>query len=280
MVRIITDSAADFEPSELENMRISCVPLYVFFGETEYRENINLTKNQFYELLTHEKTAPTTSQPSPDSFVELITEARETGDEALIITLSSGLSGTYQGALVAKELAEYSGCYIVDSRNGTGGERMLVEQAVKMRDMGMGAAEIAKKLEKLREHIVLYTCMDTLEYLHRGGRISDASYRIGSLAHIKPIMHVTKEGKPEIPTKVIGLRKGIDYICKQLCAVKPDPSYPIYIMFTANRENGEKLAEQIRRLGYDIPDFRIYPVGAAIGAHIGPNACGVVYVAE
>lgn len=121
--------------------------------------------------------------------------------------------------------------------------------------------------------------MDTLEYLHRGGRISHTTYTIGSIAQIKPILHVDSEGRAEIPAKILGLRNGMNFICRKLESIPAYENFPV-LMYTVDRTNGEKLAEYIRRMGYAVPDNRIVPVGAAIGTHIGPNACGIVYIAK
>lgn len=280
MVRIITDSAADFEPEELERMNIPCIPLSVIFGDQEYRENIDISKNEFYELLAKSEHFPKSAQPSPEALQNLFEEAHRAGDEAIFITISSGLSGTYQSAVMVRDMLGYEGCYVVDSLNGTGGERMVVEHAVKLRDEGKSAAEIVKEIEVLRHRVVLYACMDTLEYLYRGGRISQTLYRIGSLVQVKPMLHVDPEGRAEIPVKTRGMRKGMDFMCKVIEEQKPDLDYPVYIMYTYNRKNGEVLAQRIRDLGYDIPDHRIINVGAVVGTHIGPEACGIVYIGK
>ena len=280
MVRIITDSAADFEPVELERMNIACIPLSVLIGGKEYRENLDITKNQYYELLAQTKEFPKTSQPAPHLLKELFEDAAANGDEAIFITLSSGLSGTYQSSVMIKNDLGFENCYVVDSLNGTGGERMVVEYAVRLRDEGKGAAEIVEKIEALRSRVVLYACMDTLEYLYRGGRISHTAYTLGSLTQIKPILHVDPEGRAEIPAKMMGMRKGMDFMCKKIQTVKPDPEFPVYIMYTYNRKNGEVLAQRVRDMGYDVPDERIINVGAVVGSHIGPQACGIVYIGE
>ncbi|MGM9605829.1 MAG: DegV family protein [Faecousia sp.] len=162
MIRIITDSAADFEPEEIARLGISCVPLSVRFGNAEYQENINLSKEMFYQLLEHESDMPSTSQPSPQAFLSVLQEAQDAGDEAIVITLSSALSGTCQNAFLAKNILEYEQCYIVDSLTATAGERILVEHALKLRSAGQCAKEIASELEALRSRITLYACMDTL----------------------------------------------------------------------------------------------------------------------
>ena len=182
MVRIITDSAADFEPWELEQKKIYCIPITVILGEAEYQENVNLSKDQFYELLAATGASPKTAQPSPQILRDMFEEAKKAGDEAVYITLASALSGTYQSAVMTKEDMQSDDFLVVDSKNATGGQRLLVEYAVRLRDEGKSAAEIAAAVESLRDRIVLYACIDTLEYLYRGGRISHTVYKLGSMA--------------------------------------------------------------------------------------------------
>ncbi len=280
MVRIITDSAADFEPAELQRMNISCIPLTVIFGETEYQENVNLSKPQFYTLLKQSGSFPKTAQAAPHILQSLFAEAENSGDEAIYITLSSQLSGTYQNADMVRRLMGCGRCYVLDGRNGTGGQRMLVEHAVKLRDEGCSAKEIVAAVEALRDRIVLYACMDTLEYLYRGGRISHTAYTLGSLAKIKPIIRVETDGRVTVPAKAMGMRKGMDYLCKCVEGCKPDAAFPLYVMYTDDRSAAEALAARLETMGYTIPEEHIIGVGAAIGSHIGPNACGLVYVAE
>lgn len=280
MIRIITDSAADFEPRELEKLNVSCIPLVIMFGETEYRENVNLSKAQFYELLAAADALPKTAQASPQILQELFEEAKAAGDDAIYICLSSALSGTYQSALITKNLAGSDRCHVLDSRNATGGQRMLVEHAVKLRDEGKTAAEIVAAVEALRSRITLYACMDTLENLYRGGRISQTAYTLGTMAQIKPIIQVSQQGQVTVPAKAMGMRKGVEYLCKQVEKMPPDDAFPFYVMYTDNRQNGENLAARFREMGYDIPDSRIIQVGAAIGTHIGSKAIGFVYIAK
>ena len=277
MVRIITDSSADLEPREYEALNITCIPLTVFFEDTEYQENVDLSKDRFYELLAGGQ-YPKTAQPSPQLLLDLFEDAKAAGDEAVYICLSSALSGTYQTAVATKELAEYDGCYVLDSRNATGGLRLLLEHAVRLRDAGKNAQEIIAGVEALRDKIVLYACIDTLEYLYRGGRISQTVYKLGTLAQVKPVIRVTEEGAIEVPAKAMGMRKGMDFLCKRVEAVAPSSDHNFYVMYTADRQIGETLAEKYRAMGIAVADDHIINVGAAIGSHIGANACGVVYV--
>ena len=279
MVRLITDSSADLEPKEYERLNITCIPLTVFFGDREYQENVNLSKDQFYDLLAGGE-YPKTSQPSPQLLLDLFEAVKEAEDEALYISISSGISGTYQTACATRELAEYDGCYVLDSKNATGGLRLILEYAAKLRDEGRTAEEIMEGVQSIQDKIVLYACMDTLEYLYRGGRISQTVYKLGTLAQVKPIIRVTDEGTIEVPAKAMGMRKGMDWLSRRVEERKPSADHNFYAMYTGDRSNGVLLAEKFRAMGYDIPDEKIINVGAAIGSHVGPNACGMVYVAE
>lgn len=278
MVQIITDSAADFEPYELEKMNVRCVPFSVSFGNEEYKENINLTKQQFYTLLKEKNDFPNTSQPSPHSFESILKNMKNSGCEAVVVSLSSALSGAYQSAVLAKNQLEYDECYIIDSLTASGGERILVEQAVKLRDAGKSASEIACFLETLRSRISLYACIDSVDYLYKGGRISRAACTIASVAHIKPIIHVLRDGSIDMAAKSLGIKRTMDFIKKILDKYPPDKDFPFYVLYTGNKKCGKILAEYFEKTDYEIPDANIIDVGAAIGSHIGPNAFGIAYV--
>jgi len=280
MVRIITDSAADFEPEELQRLNITCIPLTVSFGDEVYQENVNLSKTRFYELLLGSEHFPQTAQASPQILMELFENARDCGDEAIYITISSAISGTYQTACMIRDEVGCDRCHVLDGKNGTGGQRMLVEYAARLRDEGKTAAEILAGVESIRGRITLYACIDTLENLHRGGRISHLAYTLGSIANIKPVISVLKDGSIGIPTKVMGMKKGMQYLCQQVEKHPRDENHPFYVMYTNNRAIGETLAEKIRALGIDVPPERIIPVGAAIGTHVGRDACGFVCVEQ
>ena len=279
MVRIITDSAADLARAEYEKLNITCIPLTVMFGDAEYQENVNLSKDDFYDLLLHSGHAPKTAQPSPQCLMDLFEEAHAAGDSAIYITLSSALSGTYQNAVMTKNLLGYEDCHVVDSLNATGGQRLIVQYAAKLRDEGKTAEEIIAGIADIRSRITLYACIDTLEYLYKGGRISQTVYKLGTLANIKPIITVERDGSVGIPAKAMGMRKGIDHQCKQVAAKPVDPAHPFYVMYTNNPDVARDLAKKLETIGISTPEERIIQVGAGIGSHIGPDACGLVYVA-
>ena len=280
MVRIITDSAADFEPAELERLGITCIPLRVMFGDRDYQENIDLDKDGFYQLLTETGQLPKTSQAVPEVLADLFAQAKAAGDEAIYFTLSSALSGTWQTACLIRDEADWPGAFVVDSRNAPGGQRMLLEQAVYLRDQGCNAAQIVEMVEALRPRIVLYACINTLEYLYKGGRISHTTYTLGTLAQIKPIIHVDHAGRVDIPAKAMGMKKGMEHLCRQTERIAVDERFPLYVMYTDDRSVAETLAMRLAEHGVAVHQDHIIQVGAAIGAHIGPKACGLVYVGK
>ena len=279
MIIIATDSAADFELEELQKMNVEYLPMSVSFGDDSYLENISITKDQFFERLQTDSNFPKTSQPAPSLFEELFEKAQTNGDDVIYIPLSKELSGDYQTALSVMNMVGYDRVYIIDTMSCTGGQRLLVEKAVALREEGKTALEIVDFINELRDRVEILTIMDTLEYLYRNGRISNVSYYIAQLGHIKPIMHngASCQGKADIPAKHIGIRKAIQYIVDQM-KNKTDQDYPVYVMYTYKKDNAYKLRDKLLEAGYDIPEEHIIPVGATVGAHIGPNACAVAYI--
>ncbi len=279
MIRIITDSAADFEPEELKRLNVECVPLTVTLGNASYKENINISKDSFFNLLELNETA-STSQPNVDEFKRVFESSENKDDEIISILISSKLSGASQSAFMAASFNRQGKCYIFDSCTATAGQRILVEYAVKMRDEGKPAGEIMRRLAIVKPKLKIFACLDTLKYLHRGGRINGTAAAIGSITHIKPIITLTEDGRVNVPAKAFGRHGGVVQMLRRLEIDKPDLNYPIYVMYSHNRKLGEELADKLRASGYNIDDSRIVNIGAAIGTHIGPNAYGTAYVSK
>ena len=280
MVKIATDSAADFEPDELKRLDVVYLPMSVYFGDRHYLENIDITKEQFFDMLETDPNFPKTSQPAPALFEDLFEEAKEAGDEVVYLPLSTGLSGDWQTAMSMKESVGYDGIYVIDTLTCTGGQRLMVEEAVRLRDEGKSGKEIADAMEEMKKHVEIFTVMDTLEYLYKNGRLSNVSYYIAVLGKIKPIMHcsVNSTGHAEIVSKHIGVKRAIEYVASRPEVMPPDPRFPIYVMYTKVKDNAYKLRERLIEKGFEIPEEHIVPVGAVVGAHIGANACAIAYV--
>lgn len=276
MVRILVDSSSDYSLDEVKQKNMEFVPITVTIGEKSYVDGVDLERNTFYELLEASGEFPKTSQPSPQAFLDIFKEVKEKGDEMVCILLSSALSETYQSAVLAKQMADYEKIYIVDSLSATYVIKVLAEYACNLCENGLEAGEIAEQVEALKSRVKVIAALDTLEYLSRGGRIGKAAALIGDMANIKPIITVTEEGVVGVLGKCIGRNKAISTMLKLLNAKKIDTDFPMYAIYSYGVENCEKFEEKLRKEGYQINEQ--LQIGSTIGAHIGPEAFGVVYV--
>lgn len=278
MIRFLVDSSSDFKKDYLEENNIQMVPLKVNIDGKEYLDGFDLDTDTFYEILTSSDVFPKTSQPSPQSYVDFFEEVKANGDECICVMLSGGLSGTYQAAVLAKDIVDYDKIYIIDSKSVSYGIRILIEEAKKMITEGYSAIDIVERLEELKKRIRIYLSVDTLEYLYRGGRLDKASYVIGGLANIKPLITVNEEGKIEVITKVIGAVKVMRIMQERIQADQPDTDYPFYTVYTNGTVNVEKLENKLTRADIQIAE-RIH-LGPTIGAHVGPEAFAVIFIAK
>ena len=274
MIRILVDSSADFELCELKHMDF--VPLTVSLNETDYKDAIDLNKNQLYEMLSGTELFPKTSQPSPAVFAEIFEDVKEKGDEIICFSISSALSGTYQSAVLAKNMVDYDKIYLIDTLSATVGIRLMAEYAFRLRDEGLSGAQIAEKIEHMKSRCKIIAGVDTLEFLCRGGRVSRTAAAIGELANLKPMLTVSTDGKVEVIEKCLGRVKAISFILKQLKDTEIDSDFPIYTLYSYGTENLEKLEDKLKNTGYALDGRQ--QIGATIGAHVGPGAFGVAFV--
>lgn len=278
-IRIITDSTSDISLEEAKKMNITIVPLKVIFGDKEYREGIEINIDRFYQKLVQAEKLPTTSQPSPDDFVEYFNQAKEAGDSVIVLLIAAKLSGTVQSAMIAKEMAEYSDIHVVDSLTTTIGLRFLVEHSVKLRDQGFTADQIFEAVELLKDRIVFLAMVDTLEYLYKGGRLSKSSAILGSLLKFKPIIKV-KDGAIGVVGKERGTNKGIAKILETIDEYGAiDQGFPVNFGFTAENSKSVILQEKVIEK-YKIKNMGMYPVGCVVGTHAGPGACVIAYIKQ
>lgn len=277
-VIIMTDSTADLTPEAAR--RVARVNLTLHFGDTDYEEGVDITKEEFYKKLTSGTTVPTTSQPTPFTFEQAYKAALEQGDSVVCVTISSRLSGTYQSATIAAE--NYPGrVFVVDSRTVTIGAAILVEYALKLADAGMAAGEIADTLIKVREKVRLYAVVDTLEYLKRGGRVSPTVAFTGGLLNIKPIIAV-EDGEVKLVGKARGAKQSNAQLTK-LIAQSGGVDYQMPLMLgytglddTMLRQYMAENSELWAPCGVEPP---CSVVGAVVGTHAGPGAVAVAFFA-
>ena len=278
MIRILVDSAADFSAEEAKARNMELVPINITFNDKNYLDGIDITKDEFYELLTSSETFPMTAQPSPQDFLDVFEDVKEKGDQLVYISLSSALSGTFQSATLAKSMVEYDEIYLVDSLSATRAIRLMAEYACKLREEGKDAAAIAEEIENFRSRVVILAAVDTLEYLQKGGRLSKAAAAVGELANLKPIGTVTKEGTMAVPAKALGRNKALSTLVKLVTEKEIDTTFPIYSVFAVGEENTEKLEQKLGKEGVRVT--KRLQIGSTIGCHVGPGAFGVIFVTK
>jgi len=278
-IRIITDSTTDFTSAEAQQLDVSIVPMRTIFGKTEYLDGIDLTHEQFYTMLEQSDELPTTSQPIPHDFEQVIRQAQEAGEASIIITIAEKLSGTYQSAELAKKACGGKDIWVIDSETATLAHRALVERAIELRDQGTPAEEIVHILEKEKKSIRLFAMVDTLEYLHKGGRLSRTSAIAGTLMKVKPLITI-RQGEI-IP---VGKARGSSKAYGELFALTEkeggiDFDKPFALGYTGNRERLDQF-EALFHERYKGRTPLVGSIGSAIGTHVGPGAVGLFFFAR
>ena len=275
-VKIIVDSTSDLTVAVRQ--RVHVVPLTIRFGDKEYIDGVTINSREFYEKLVECDDLPTTSQATPASFEGVFRQTVDAGDDAVVITLASKLSGTYQSAVIAAE--EYEDrIHVVDSTTVAIGGGILTELALRLVDQGLSAAEIAKTLERERENIRLVALVDTLEYLKRGGRISKTVAFAGSLLSIKPVITV-EDGEIKMLGKARGSKQGNNLLVQEIeKAGGVDFSKPLMLGYTGISDALlRKYIQDSDALWKDYRDeLSVSTIGSVVGTHAGPGAIAVAF---
>lgn len=273
--RIIVDSTADLMPEY--KSRVSVVPLTVHFGKEEYIDGVTIDHKSFYEKLIESDALPTTSQATPYAFMKEFEKTKEAGEAAVVITLASKFSGTYQSAVIAAE--EYENVYVIDSASATVGSGILVELAFRLLDEGKSAEETAQILEEEKKKIIIIALVDTLEYLKKGGRISKAVALAGGVLNIKPVISVT-DGEINMLGKARGSKAGNNLLVQEIeKAGGIDFSKPALLGYSGLSDLLLlKYIEDSRRIWEgNLGKVRYTTIGSVIGTHAGPGAVGVAF---
>lgn len=276
MVKILTDSSCDLSPARCEELGVEMLPITVNFGEESFRANIDITNQEFYEKLAQASELPKTAQISPAFFEKKFSEYKGTGDEVVCLFISSRMSGTLQSASVAKEVLGADNIYLPDTLNVTFALGLLVEEAVKMRDQGLSAAEITKQVEGLVPRVRLWALIDDLKYLKMGGRLSATSALVASILGICPIITL-KDGLVEVVGKARG-KKAAFKLMQGLIEKEPiSADYGVAVGHAAVPQTRDDFIEY---LSAPLKKRQVYKldIGSIVGTHTGPGACGLAYI--
>lgn len=274
-VQIIVDSTVDLPQRCLDKVR--AVPLTIRFGEEEWVDGVTITKQRFYERLVESDQLPTTSQATPAAFAGVFEEVARAGDSAVVLTISSKLSGTYQSACLAAEA--YPNIFVVDTRTAAIGSGILAEYALTCAAGGMPAAALAQHLREKRDDVCLVALLDTLEYLKRGGRISKTVAFAGGLLNIKPVITV-QDGEVVLIGKARGSRQGNNLLVEKIRAAGGiDFDMPILLGYTGLSDAYlRKYVEDSRNLWQEgVRELESTLICSVIGTHVGPGVVGAAF---
>lgn len=279
-VRIIIDSASDLTKTQADSFGAMYLPLKAIFGEEEYLDGVTLSHEQFYEKLIETDCMPTTSQIPPIEYEELYKQVRTAGDTAVVITLSSKLSGCFQSANIARD--GYEDCiWLIDSENVSLGEQILVQYAFHLRDEGKDAAEIAAALEQHKKDVRVVALFDTLEYLKRGGRISNTAAIAGTLLSIKPVIAIER-GEVVILGKARGSKNGNNMLREEIKkAGGVDFTMPYRLAYSGLDDTmlQKYIVDNDSLWKEHAKELPITTIGSTIGTHAGPGAIAVSFFA-
>ena len=274
-VRILTDTASDCTPQDVEKLNFDLIELPVTLdGEEVSWRDVDV----FWEKLIAGSLART-SQQSPEVFRAKFEEAKEAGDALVCILISSHMSGSYDSAVAMKEAVGYEHVYVIDSLNAATTEMILVKEACRLRDEGKSAAEIVDYVEKLKHRVKIFACLDTLKYLARGGRISKAAAAIGNIINLKPLITFV-DGYVTSFAKAFGITQGAHKLIEKMQEIPADPTFGYIPIYADNSKNTCNFVARAKERGFEIDESNLTPIGATIGSHIGPNALGIVFVAK
>ena len=285
MFKLMTDSTADLPESYLQEHGIGCVNLSYIMDGVTYGHGLEMPWQEFYASM-RAGNMPTTSQVNPEEAKEYFEKLLEQDKEILYLAFSSGLSGTYNSGRIAAEeiMEERNDCKIIviDTLAASMGEGLLVHKAVQLRDQGKSIDEVAEWIEQHKLNLVHAFTVDDLFHLHRGGRVSKTAAILGTLAAIKPKLHVDDEGHLILIDKVRGRKKSllalVDFMEEHIGSYR-DSNDIIFISHGDALEDAQFVADQVKeRFGYD--KFLINNVGPTIGAHSGPGTIALFFLGD
>ncbi len=270
MAKIITDSSCDLSVEEAKNLGVEMICMTVVFDDRHYIDKIELDNNEFYDKLETCESIPSTTLLNPADYIEMFDKYPD--EDIIVITIGSKLSGTFQSANIAKDMTERDNIYVVDSKNATAGQGLLVKQAAKWNKEGKNAKEIVEGLEYMASNVKIVAIMDTLKYVVKGGRLSAVEGAVGTVLNLKPVICL-EDGEIKILSKSRGTKAALRELTKtintDLCV---DDNYEMCYIHSKNEDMLTNFRDQMNY------DGNSYMLGSIVGTHIGPGAIGMAYI--
>jgi DegV family protein with EDD domain len=245
----------------------------------EYEDYIDIQANEFYKMIEENPNIDvSTSQTSTGKIASVYEELKEEGyTDVIVVVISSKLSGTFQGAILAKQLVKDLNVYVLDSRTVSYGEAYLIIEAIRLIKEGKKTIEIIDYLERIRDHIYIYVLVDTLKFLVKNGRLSATSGFLGTLLKIKPLLHIQKDGSLVPFEKIRTTSKAQIRLIEVLEDNIRDKNVIIFIAYTNNKEKAQEIKEILLQKRKDVT-IELVPLTPVVGAHAGPGTLGVGYI--
>lgn len=248
-------------------------------GGKEYEDYVDIQAKEFYDIIVNNPDIDvSTSQTSTGKIASVYEELKDEGyTDVIAVVISSKLSGTYQGAVLAKDMVDGINVYVIDSRSVSYGEAFLILEAIKMIKTGKKSREIIDRLEKIRDHIYIYVLVDTLKYLVKNGRLSATSGFLGTLLKIKPLLHIQRDGSLVPFEKIRTTSKAQARLLEVIEHDIKDKNVVLFISYTNNEDKAKEMKEKINAVRPEL-NIELVPLTPVVGAHAGPGTLGVGYI--
>jgi fatty acid kinase fatty acid binding subunit len=282
-IKIVTDSSAHLPCEERQKHDITVVPLKAIFGTQVYRDEIDLSNEQFYHMLPHAKDHPTTSQPSAGEFIEVYRPLLDAGREIVSLHLPSKLSGTYASACAAKteletQLKKAVPLTIVDTPWLSMALGMLCIAAAQAAEAGKSRDEVVAIVNALIPKLNLIFVLDTLEYLRRGGRIGGARAMLGSMLNVKPMLQI-ENGLVEPLEQPRSRSKALKRLLQVMEERADHQPMHVAVLHAMSLDDAARLEKEVRAR-FECKEFYTTEIGSVIGVHTGPNAVGLAFYSD
>ena len=256
-IALVIDSTTAMPTDMAKELKFDIAPVVIMFGEEELKDGVDITPEEFYKRLASTDLHPTTSQPSPMDFKNLYDKLLADGKEVFVLTISSKLSGTYQSAFQAKQMLPDAPIEVVDSLTGALSVGLMLQRVAKAVDAGKSLQECKELAESLRDNVGIFLTVDTLEYLHKGGRIGTASKFLGTALKFRPILEVANGefvGLEKVRTTTKAVDRMIEYAIERIDGRKP---VHIAIVHADAKERAETLLEKVKELDRKVKSLEI-----------------------
>jgi len=281
MIRFVTDSTCEGPDELLSHPAVRVVPLYVMFGQESYRDNVDMTREEFWKRLPSSKPLPTTSQATPTMFADSFRELTDAGDEVISMVISSKLSRTYDSAVTAQSELRDRPIDVVDSLTTSVGLGLLLNEGLRMAEAGKTRAEIVAMLTTRRSELHVLFALETLEYLARGGRIGKGQAFLGTTLNLKPLLELT-DGEIMPVSRARGKRKALQDMIEHLAHLVTvrGPKVRVAVMDAMSRDEGDEVADALSAR-FETPNVWRAVLGPVLGSHVGVGTIGATaFVSE